>query len=306
MKTSKRSTNNNRRATRRRDPEAARAEVADLKNRLDEHVTTLTDSEAWRAMLRAAVGFHRYSFRNILLILLQCPDATHVAAYREWQTRGRQVRKGEKGIRILAPMTVRRDQDTDDENDRDEDDKQPRVFFRAVSVFDISQTDPIDPDTPTVPRPAELTGHAPAGLWDALAQYVTAQGYALERGDCGSAGGWTDPATRTVRITGDDEGARATRILAHEAGHIACRHIDDDLAEYRQHRGRYETEAESVAYIVAAAHGLETDTTSTHYIAGWARRESPDDVAALLKETGQRVITAAHAVLDAIEPHTAS
>ncbi|MEU5143681.1 ArdC-like ssDNA-binding domain-containing protein [Streptomyces sp. NPDC021139] len=289
----------------RRSPEEARAEVADLKARLDAKVTDLTDSEAWRAMLRAAVGMGRYSFRNIMLILLQRPDATHVAAYREWQKRGRQVRKGERGIRILAPMEMRRrDEETEQPS---EDDDRPRIVFRPVSVFDISQTDPIEGEgnPADVPAYQPLTGDAPEGLWDLLAAYATAQGYTLERGDCGSAEGWTDPATRTVRIGGTEQDAAATAVLAHEVAHIACGHLDAAPGEYRRHRGRMETEAESVAYIVAATHGLETSTQSARYVAGWA--SSGDiDAAAVLQETGQHVMKTANAILDALAAQAAN
>jgi antirestriction protein ArdC len=283
----------------RRSPEETRAEVADLKAKLDEKVTSLTDSEAWRAMLRAAVGMGRYSFRNIMLILLQRPDATHVAAYREWQKRGRQVRKGERGIRILAPMELRRRDEDADQQAEDED--RPRVIFRPVSVFDISQTDPIEVegDPADVPAYQPVTGEAPEGLWDLLAAYATAQGYTLERGDCGSAEGWTDPATRTVRIAGAEQDAAATAVLAHEVAHIACGHLNAAPGEYRRHRGRMETEAESVAYIVAATYGLETSTQSAHYVAGWASNEDAD-AAKVLQETGQHVMKTAHAVLDAL------
>ncbi|MEU0032042.1 ArdC-like ssDNA-binding domain-containing protein [Streptomyces sp. NPDC006335] len=283
----------------RRSPDATRAEVADLKAKLDEQVTNLTDSGAWKAMLRAAVGIGRYSFRNIMLILLQRPDATHVAAYGEWQKRGRQVRKGERGIRILAPMTLRR---RDDEDTPEAEDDKPRVIFRPVSVFDISQTDPIpgQADAADLPTSTPLTGQAPDGLWEVLEAYATAHGYTVERGDCGPAEGWTSPDTRTVRISGTEQDAAATAVLAHEVAHIGCGHLDTEPGEYRRHRGRMETEAESVAYIVAATHGLETSTQSAHYIAGWASKENPNDVAALLQETGQRVIQTAHAILAAL------
>ncbi|MEU0074071.1 ArdC-like ssDNA-binding domain-containing protein [Streptomyces sp. NPDC006332] len=300
MTTKTRGTRRTRR-TRRTSPEATRAEVADLKAKLDEQVTSLTDSEAWRAMLRAAVGIGRYSFRNIMLILLQRPDATHVAAYGEWQKRGRQVRKGERSIRILAPMALRR-RDDEEGPDAEQGDDKPRVIFRPIGVFDISQTDPIEgeADADDVPDYEPLTGAAPEGLWEVLEAYATAQGYTVERGDCGSAEGWTNAETRTVRISGTEQDAAATRVLAHEVAHIGCGHLDAAPGEYRRHRGRMETEAESVAYIVAASHGLKTSTQSAHYIAGWASHADADDPRTVLQETGQLVITTARAILDAL------
>jgi antirestriction protein ArdC len=98
-------------------------------------VDALRSSDGWLAWLATAAKFHRYSLGNMLLIARQCPDATHVAGYQRWRELGRQVRKGERGIAILAPCTFKvRDQQTDDE----------RVILRGlrvVHVFDVTQTD---------------------------------------------------------------------------------------------------------------------------------------------------------------------
>jgi Zn-dependent peptidase ImmA (M78 family) len=91
-----------------------------------------------------------------------------------------------------------------------------------------------------------LEGEAPAGLWDGLAEQVTAAGYTLTRGDCGSAEGYTDPKTKTVRIRDGLEDAHACSVLAHELGHMLL-HCADGY-DYAGHRGTAEIEAESVAY----------------------------------------------------------
>src|SRR2546430_1541053 len=86
---------------------ASRAEqVAALQKQISGAVEALVDAGAWKRMLAVAARFHDYSFGNQMLIALQCPEATRVAGYRTWQKLGRQVRKGERGIAILAPMTV--------------------------------------------------------------------------------------------------------------------------------------------------------------------------------------------------------
>src|SRR5690348_9342487 len=131
-------------------------------------VGELVSGEDWAAMLSLAGRFHRYSANNALLINLQCPDATRVAGYQAWQRLGRQVRKGEKGIAILAPVVYRR---------RPVDATDPDALvgvlagFRVAFVFDISQTegDPL-PEIPVV----ALAGDAPAAPWDLLANQVGA------------------------------------------------------------------------------------------------------------------------------------
>ncbi len=114
-----------------------------------------------------------------------------------------------------------------------------------------------------------LTGHAAAGLWDHLAAQVIGHGYTVQRGDCSGANGYTDPATGTVRVRADVDDAQAVRTLAHELGHIECGHVAD-LPTYATCRGRCEVEAESVAYIVTAAAGMDAAGYTFAYVAHWA------------------------------------
>src|SRR5713226_9007265 len=107
--------------------------TSDARERLAEAVARMADSETFGAWLRARAAFHDYSFGNVCLIVSQRPDATQVAGYKTWQRLGRQVRKGEHGIRILAPCVVKRETNTGEEA--------RAMFFRTVSVFDVAQTD---------------------------------------------------------------------------------------------------------------------------------------------------------------------
>jgi antirestriction protein ArdC len=273
--------------------------IAALHEQITEGVAALVTSDAWRAMLSTAARFHSYSLGNLLLIAAQRPDATRVAGFRAWQAMGRQVRKGEKGIAILAPVAYR--PRTDDAADTDTDTpgdgqapahRRPRAF-RAAYVFDVAQTDgdPLPDAGPTL-----LTGQAPAGLWDALAAQVTAHGYTLERGTCGGANGYTDPHTKVVRIRDDVDDAHAVKTLAHELGHIECGHVQD-LATYAICRDRCETEAESVAYIVSAAHHLDTSAYTFAYIGGWTGGDVDK-----VRAAAETVTKAARTILAALDP----
>jgi antirestriction protein ArdC len=114
---------------------------------LAEGVARLTDSEAWRAWLNVQRRFHNYSFGNTLLILWQRPDATRVAGFHAWLHLGRHVRKGEKGIAILAPIPQRLR--VEDENGDEKTVVGAAHHFRLAHVFDIAQTDGAElPDTP--------------------------------------------------------------------------------------------------------------------------------------------------------------
>ncbi|MGW3491898.1 ArdC family protein [Streptomyces sp. NRRL F-5630] len=295
-------TTTRRRTARRRSPEDARAEIAALKEQFDAQVLTLATSEGWHAFLRICVGMNRYSLRNQLLIMGQRPDAIHVAAYGEWQRRGRQVKRGEHGIRILAPRPYRpKDTDTDAEaapgtEDAPESEDRPRVSFRAISVFDISQTEPLPGAAPLPAAPELPTGQGPAGLWEALARWAEQAGYTLERGDCGTANGFTRPADRVIRVRADLEPAAAVRTLTHEVAHILCGHVEA-IGEYHQHRGRMETEAESVAYIVTSACGMTAPDYSVYYVAHWATNAGPDRIAETLRSAAETVATAAQTLL---------
>src|SRR5437870_1182895 len=148
-----------------RAPDRLRA----LHTQLETAFAELVSGDDWARMLTVAAHFHHYSPSNVLLILRQRPDATRVAGYRTWQRLGRQVRRGERGIAILAPCSYK--VRGDDEPDTDDDPRRALRGFKVAHVFDVSQTDgePI-PDV----RPALLDGDAPAGLWDALAAQVAA------------------------------------------------------------------------------------------------------------------------------------
>ncbi len=254
------------------------ARLVELYEQMTEGVAALVESDAWRAMLDTAAKFHSYSLGNVLLIALQAPQASRVAGFRTWKSLGRQVRKGERGIGILAPCTYRpkaSTNPTDSASEQAEDERGGEAApaggkqlrgFRVVHVFDVAQTDG-DP-LPDV-APALLSGQAPAGLWDDLANQVNGHGYTVERGDCSGANGYTDPARRVVRVRADVDDAQAVKTLAHELGHLECGHVED-LPTYLTCRGRCEVEAESVAYVVVAAHGLDTSGYTLAYVAGWA------------------------------------
>jgi DNA primase len=292
--------------------------LAALHDRLIERVRALRTGEDWRRWLEIASRLRTYSFRNSLLILAQKGDATAVAGYQAWRRIGRQVAKGEKGIQILAPI-VRRHAEVENIPDDEASSKQaPRqgaehedttvgkqeerrlVGFRVTHVWDISQTtgDPVREP----PRPALLHGQAPDGLWDALAAQATARNFTVERGDCHGANGYTDFRKRTIRVRDDVSDLQALKTLLHEIGHTLMHDPADFNGTTHGCRGTQEVEAESVAYLVAAAHGLPTDDYTFPYVTSWAvdvDSARPEDV---VEQTGERVMRTAARVLEFLEP----
>src|SRR5450759_2975392 len=117
----------------RLDEDGRRERLEAFHATLSAQVLSLTTSQAWTAWLGTAARFHHYSTLNTVAIWAQRSDATQVAGYRVWQSMGRQVRKGEQGIQILAPVTRRPDQDGPDGRDKDHDSARPGGVLRAAS-----------------------------------------------------------------------------------------------------------------------------------------------------------------------------
>ena len=269
-------------------PEQRRAEADELQAKIADQVEALRESEAWARFLDFTKAFHRYSINNLLLIFGQCPEASHVAGYRTWQKLNRQVRKGERGIRIYGGRDVR---ETVENPTTGQEEEQRRTMFFPVSVFDMGQTDLIDPAE--IARP--LTGEDTAGIFDAVADYLTGQGWTVERESIpGGAQGYTDPETRRVVLDSDLSPAQAAKTALHEAAHVLL-HAEENHAEYVEHRGIKETEAESVAYVVAGILGLDTSGYSVGYVAGWSKCD-----AETIKATAANVRRAAHTLADAL------
>ena len=277
-----------------KSPEERRAEAEALHASIAVQVEELRTSQAWMRFLDFSRALHRYSINNLLLIAAARPDASRVAGYRTWQSVGRQVTKGQRGIRIFGGrdvVTVEQDARTGEETER-----RARRFF-PVSVFDIAQTELIDPDAADPAVIAHLlTGDDPAGIFEAVADYLTGLGWTVAREEIGGqANGYTTiDGTRRVVIDAHLAPAQAAKTVLHEAAHVLL-HAEQDPAESVQHRGIKETEAESVAYVVAGILGLDTSAYSIGYVAGWSEGD-----AETIKATAARVLATAHTLADAL------
>lgn len=216
-------------------------------------------SEELARFLSVMGRFRRYSLGNVLLVMLQNPDATHVAGFHAWKEAGRSVRKGEKGIAILAPMMVKRkDGEPRPSPDRREDGDEPdrALRFRVVYVFDVAQTE--GEDLPTLARPAGDPG-AHAERLRGLARQL---GIALEYDDrLGGADGASFGGRIALRegLAPGEEFA----VLAHELAHEILHQGKGEGST----RARRELEAEAVACVVAEAVGLDSRRASADYIA---------------------------------------
>lgn len=253
-------------------------------DRLHTNVAKMLNSDTWKAALDFRRRLqHPYSFGNLLLIQEQNPEATMVAGFKKWQTVNRQVRKGEKGIMILAPLIGK---------DKEDPEKKVVYGFRTAYVFDISQTD--GEDVPRLPAPKLLEGQDDAAteavrLMESL---ISERGWKLEEReyDNGVRGSWA-PDTQTITVDSTLAPLQRAKTLAHEMAHAEFAHS----AEYD--RQLAELEAETAAYLVMDALGLPTDDYSFAYLAGWT-----GDAAALdsLLRAGQSACKVADTIFEGL------
>jgi hypothetical protein len=206
-------------------------------------------SDQLTALLKTMARFHKYSWHNVCLISTQRPAATRVAGFHTWRTMGRFVRKGEKGIAILAPIVGRREVESASDNAR------TVVGFRAAYVFDVEQT-----EGEALPEPCLASGD-PGAKTALLKAAILAQGIAFESvDDLGGALG-TSSGGRIQLLTGLSPAVEFTT-LVHEYAHELLHRADDRPAS----RDTRELEAEAVAFVVGGAVGLNTSEASRDYI----------------------------------------
>ena len=265
-------------------------DVAACLERLASGVSDLGDSAHWKRYLDTQAAFHDYSFNNCILIMMQNPEATRVAGFHTWLKLGRSVRKGEHGIRILAPLTFKRD-DVDSDSPSAE-----RVVrgFRAVSVFDISQTDGEElPEVATL-----LDGEDTEGVYARLVEVAHGLEFCVVNHEFhGESNGDCSHSERLIRVEWANSETMRVKTLAHELGH-AILHADRSIP-----REMMELEAESVAYVVCQALGIESDSYSFGYLLSWG--EDAATSAAAIKASGTRIAQAAKTILGALSARSA-
>ncbi len=272
---------------------STREEASEARERLAEAVGKLADSATFAAWLRARGTFRDYSFRNVLLIVSQNENASRVAGYKTWQKLGRQVRKGEKGLRILAPCRVKVAEREGSEGERGSAFRV--VGFRCVSVFDISQTEG-EPLPELEYRPLE--GDAP-DLADFLCGVAMAAGLEIRREPLsGGVHGYLRRTENLVVVDSRCSGAMSAKVVAHELGHAFDPWLRENPDAYAAHRGDCEAVAESVAYVVCAAYGIDAGPSAVGYVASWTVGD-----AAKVRELAERIDTAVAAILGRDKPN---
>lgn len=254
------------------------------------------ESETLKAYLAAMARFPRYSVNNMLLILAQRPGAQRCAGLRTWNTLGRVVRRGERAIAILAPC-VRRRRPSNERETSEPTTPDPQAAesddvisgFRGACVFDVSQT-----EGAPLPAPACVDGD-PSMHFDRLVQTITDHGVQLTYSQAIGPAHGVSTRDRIV-LRPDLAPAERFSTAVHELAHILLGHHapTDAAATATQH----ETEAESVAYVVCQAIGLDTNTAASDYVQYWGGN------AKTLAASLERIQRTAAAIITAIQPDT--
>ena len=300
------------------DAKTEKQKVQEITEKLEQGLQELFESEKYKSYLTTMSKFHNYSFNNTLLIAMQKPDATLVAGYKAWQKNfERHVKKGEKGIRILAPAPykIKEEQEKIDPVTNEpmlDKDGMPIMeeveikipAFRVVPVFDVSQTDGKElPELSVDELSADVDGYQ--DFMRALEAVSPAPiGYEDIPGE---AKGYFDITLNRIAIQEGMSESQTVKTAIHEVAHAKLhsreRKKETDLSEHKD-RNTKEVEAESVAYTVCQHFGIDTSDYSFGYIAGWSSGKEMTELKSSLdtiRRTASELISGIEAQLQELQ-----
>ena len=268
--------------------------IKEIMSELDHGVEMFFTSEKYQHFLKTMQQFHQFSFQNTLLIALQRPDATRVASYDTWKKLGRQVQKGEHGIKVIVPtpvkLKVEKAKNRYEENAAEEPEERQIMRFKIGHVFDLAQTrgEPL-PELDV----SELTGEVMDfdRMMSAI-QAVSSVPISFENISSGAKGFYNDAEKRIVIQSGMSE-SQTIKTALHELAHSRIHNREVLENEGFKTRETKEVEAESVGFCVTSVFGIDASSYSFPYIASWSGsrslrelRQSMDTI----RETSQDII----------------
>ena len=281
--------------------------VKEITDKLEAGLKELFESEKYKSYLSTMSKFHNYSFNNTLLIAMQKPEATLVAGYQAWQKNfERHVNKGEKAIRILAPAPYKIKEERDkldpvtgemmfDENGMPQKEETEVTIpaFRAVSVFDVSQTD-------GKPIP-ELEVNEPLSTVEGYEDFVQAlmniSPVPIAFEDIpGDSKGYFSTAEKRIAVQENMSESQTLKTMVHEVAHsmLHDKEVNQSMDIPVKDRNTKEVEAESVAFTVCQHFGIDTSDYSFGYIAGWSSGRNMKELKSSLdtiRKTASELIT---------------
>ena len=290
--------------------------VQEITEKLEQGIKELFESEKYKTYLNTMSKFHNYSFNNTMLIAMQKPDATLVAGFKAWQKNfDRHVKKGEKGIRILAPAPYKIKEERDkidpvtqellldkDGNPQKEEVEITIPAFRAVSVFDVAQTDgkPI-PELAAKELLSDVEGYQ-----DMIRAVEAISPVPIELEEiAGDSKGYYDREAKRIAVQENMSESQTLKTMIHEVAHskLHSKEVEQD-EQMRKDRNTKEVEAESVAYTVCQHFGIDTSDYSFGYIAGWSSGRDTKELRAsmdTIRKTASELITGIEGQLHLLE-----
>lgn len=257
--------------------------IEGITEKLEQGLNNLLNSEGWLEYLKTLSRFHNYSYNNCILILMQCPDASRVAGYKTWKSMGRQVKKGEKAISIIAPCPHKKRVEYLNEDGEKELKEVTFNTYKAVPVFDISQTD--GKELPVVCK--SLTGEVDG--YERMREVLAAVAPVPVKDEDiqGSANGYYSFAEKRIAIKKGMSEAQTIKTTVHEIAHSMMHTEKSD-------RDQAEVEAESVAFTVCNYFGIDSGDYSFGYLATWGDKD-------ILKKSLTAIQKTAHRIIEGIE-----
>lgn len=269
-----------------KSPEEKKREVEDLLSQLQEGVINFRyEPEHYKAILEMLSYMPNYSFRNLMLIRAQNPNAKYVASFNQWKKLERSVKKGSKAIRVLAPRFKREH----DENSGT--DEQKLIGFISVPVFDVSQTE--GKELPIEKVKLELKGESEIAntIYDVVVKVAAADNCRVTLGDGEGANGYYSQSTHSIVVEESNPPNQRAKTAVHELVHSKVHRGD-----YKSSPEEKECVAEGVAFIVCSYFGFDTSDYSFGYVQAW----SSDNGASLLKY-GDTIQKAAASIISEFE-----
>lgn len=268
-------------------------DIKEITEQLEQGVKDLFGSKNYKDYLAFMGKFHNYSANNCILIFLQNPEATLVAGFQSWKKKfNRQVRKGEKGITILAPIPHKFVKAVETEEGIIEEKEILYTTFRPVSVFDISQT-----DGDAVPEICKKLNGKVENYDMILHQLVDVSPVNVEFGEIkGGAQGYYQHIEKKIRILEGMSEQQTVKTLIHEIAHSIL-HERENGSEKDADRQTREVQAESVAYTVCSYIGLDTSDYSLGYVAGWSKSKEAKE----LNESMEAIRRTANIIIEGLK-----
>ncbi len=282
--------------------------MKEITDRLEKGVKEVFESDKYKEYLRVMSKFYSYSLNNLLLIAIQCPTATHVAGFSAWKNNfHRNVKKGEKGIRIIAPAPIKAEEKTKaidpetgmpelDENGNQKENITIHLIprYKIVSVFDVSQT-----EGKALPEYIfELSGDV-YNYGVMIKALIKSSPVPVRFEDItNGANGYYSLADNKIGVKCGMSEVQTVKTLIHEMAHSILHNTDAlKKSDNPPDRHKIEVQAESVAFSVCSRYGIDTSEYSFAYIAGWSKGQETKE----LKESLETIRTAAETIIDRIE-----